>query len=130
MIKLKPYNDELEYINFILDTGQYNFINHKINRLKINMALSSNDYEFIESLHLIYIFALAIISKFDLDAHQTFFPVVKTFLYECYKTSSYYIDLLNFYIKSDNSEKKIKNIQLLTIINFILEYKKKFSEIF
>ncbi len=130
MIKLKPYNDELEYIKFILDSGQYNFIHHKINRLKINLALSSNDYEFIESLHLIYIFALAIISKFILDEHQTFSPIIKTFLFECYKTSGYYIDLLNFYIKSDNQDKKIKNIQLLSIINFILEYKNKFSQIF
>ncbi len=130
MLKLKPYIDELEYIKYIFDTGQYNFIHHKINRLQIKLALSTNDCEFIESLHLIYIFALAIISYYAKHDNNEFYHITKTFLYYCYKTSSYYINLLNLYIKNDDNKVQIKNIKLLTVVNFIVKYRNKFVELF
>ncbi len=130
MIKLKPYADELEYVKYIFDTGQYNFIHHKINRLQINLALSNNDYEFIESLHLIYIFALAIITNYNKVEKIETTSTHKYFLYDCFKKSSYYIDLLNLYIKNDDNEIKIKNIELLSVVNFIIEFRSKFVELF
>ena len=79
---------------------------------------------------MIYIFALAIISNYNKYDSIEFYHISKTFLYDCYKTSGYYIDILNFYIKTDNHEIHVKNIQILTIINFIYEYKNKFCELF
>ncbi len=127
---LKPLSDEIEYLKFIYDTKQYNFIEHKINRLEIKMALSTNDSEFVESLYLIYLFGLALLScyiKLDNSDNNLFY---KKFLFDFYKKSKYYIDLLNLYITSEQKIYRFKSIHIIYIINTITNYTKKFNELF
>lgn len=79
---------------------------------------------------MIYIFALAIITDYNKIQQIETNSIHKYFLYDCYKKSSYYIDLLNLYIKNDDNNIQIKNIELLSVVNFIIEYQNKFDELF
>ncbi len=129
-MRLKPLDDEIEYIKFIVDTKQRSFIQNKINRLHINMCLSTSDSEFIESLYFIYIFGLAILilySKLDVLGLSL---ECKKFLYDCYKKSNYYTDLLVQYMRNEQKNIGFTNIQLVYIKNTIDKFKTNFNEIF